>query len=258
MNQAGESVVVGELSQPCRAVQEGINLSIQTTRSHKPEMRLPVSVKGTKDGLLFLLDEQCEFSLLIGHLDGLLNGETSAVFEGPEVAVSIDYGARSLTAEEQRQLMNLFLAKGNLIIREWSYHTSAKKSLVALREKTAPHLVYKGTVRAGQSLTFDGDIVIIGDVNPGAEVIAAGDVYVFGKLRGIAHAGSTGNEEAIIAAADFAPLQLRIGNRVSRAPVGAGQVFGTFMEFAYVREGVMAVDKLQFLSHWRQIPQLDR
>ncbi len=233
-------------------------MSIQTTQSHKSEMRLPVSVKGTKDGLLFLLDEQCEFSLLLSHLDGLLNGDTSAVFEGPQVAVSIDYGLRSLSTQEQRDLLALFLGKENFIIREFSNHTSARRALTGYREKLPAQFVYKGTVRAGQSLNFDGDIVVIGDVNPGGEVIATGDVYIFGKLRGIAHAGAMGNEQAVIAAADFAPMQLRIGTLVSRAPGGEGQVAGTFMEFAYIRDGVMAVDKLQYLSHWRQMPQLDR
>lgn len=239
-------------------MQEGIHLSIQTTQSNKPEMRLPISVKGTKDGLVFLLDEHCEFSLLLDHLDGLLNGETSTVFEGPDIAVSIDYGSRLMNAKEQRSLLEMFMQKDNFVIREWSSSTTARKSLPSFREKGPPQLVYKGTVRAGQNLSFDGDIVVIGDVNPGGEVVATGDVYVFGKLRGIAHAGSLGNEQSVIAAADFAPMQLRIGTRVSRAPGGEGQALGTFMEFAYVRDGVMAVDKLQYLSHWRQIPQLDR
>jgi len=236
----------------------GSLLSIETTQSYKPEVKSPVAVKGTKDGLLFLLDEQCDFPLLLSHLDGLFHGDTKPVFDGPQVSVAVDYGARVMNGEQQQALLALFLGKENFVLREWSHHTAARRGLSGQRDRWPAQYVYKGTVRAGQCLTFDGDIVVIGDVNPGGEIVANGDVYVFGKLRGIAHAGAMGNEQSIIAAAEFAPMQLRIGNKVSRAPAQEGQFMNTFMEFAYVRDGVMAVDKLQYLSHWRQQPQLGR
>src|SRR5699024_12826274 len=59
---------------------------------------------------------------------------------------------------------------------------------------------YIGIVRSGQVLTADGDLVIIGDVNPNAKIIAGGSIYVLGRLKGIAHAGSNGNEDAVIPA----------------------------------------------------------
>ena len=61
------------------------------------------------------------------------------------------------------------------------------------------------TIRSGQSINYPGNIVIIGDVNPGAEIYAAGNIIVFGNLRGVVHAGTNGNDKAIIAAFKLEP-----------------------------------------------------
>lgn len=79
-------------------------------------------------------------------------------------------------------------------------------------------LYVQNTVRSGQRIVHDGHVVICGDVNAGAEVIAGGDVLVFGTLRGLAHAGSRGNESARIVAVSLRPPQLRIAQKIARAP----------------------------------------
>ena len=73
---------------------------------------------------------------------------------------------------------------------------------------------YKGSLRSGQRMAFEGSLVIIGDVNSGAEVIASENVIVVGNLRGVAHAGAKGNKEAIIAAERIDAPQVRISNKV--------------------------------------------
>lgn len=79
-------------------------------------------------------------------------------------------------------------------------------------------ILVQRTLRSGQRLSYEGNIVIMGDVNPGAEVIAENNVVVLGSLRGIVHAGATGNEKAIVAAFNLRPTQLRIAGYVTRAP----------------------------------------
>ena len=74
------------------------------------------------------------------------------------------------------------------------------------------------TLRSGQHVQYDGNVVVIGDVNPGAEITASGDILVFGSFRGVAHAGATGDENAVVAALKLQPTQLRIANYISRAP----------------------------------------
>ena len=76
------------------------------------------------------------------------------------------------------------------------------------------------TLRSGQTLEFDGNIVIIGDCHPGSEIKAAGDITVWGVLGSIAHAGSKGNREARIRALKMNAVQLRIANCYSRRPDG--------------------------------------
>ncbi len=81
-----------------------------------------------------------------------------------------------------------------------------------------PTLYIHRTLRSGQSLSSEGNIVIIGDVNPGAEIIAKGDITVWGILGGIAHAGSDGNSYSKIRALKLNAIQIRIGNVFARRP----------------------------------------
>ncbi len=74
------------------------------------------------------------------------------------------------------------------------------------------------TLRSGQAIRYPGHVTLIGDVNPGAEIVAGGDIIVWGKLRGIAHAGAMGNDRAIICALELAPSQIRIGSHIARPP----------------------------------------
>ena len=79
-------------------------------------------------------------------------------------------------------------------------------------------IVVRRTLRGGSAVHHEGHVIIVGDVNPGAEVIAAGDVIVWGKLRGLVHAGAMGDNGAIVCALLFEPTQLRIGNAIARMP----------------------------------------
>ena len=84
-------------------------------------------------------------------------------------------------------------------------------------EEELTKFVYK-TLRSGQEVEYDGNIVVIGDVNPGALLKANGNIIVLGCLKGVAHAGLNGNMNSIVAAYQLMPNQLRIGNLIVRAP----------------------------------------
>lgn len=94
------------------------------------------------------------------------------------------------------------------------------EEILALKNEpeTLPTLYLRKTIRSGQSISSDGNIVVIGDVNPGAEIIAKGDITVWGILGGIAHAGSEGNNYAKIRALKLNPVQIRIGEVFARRP----------------------------------------
>jgi septum site-determining protein MinC len=76
----------------------------------------------------------------------------------------------------------------------------------------------KGTLRSGFSLHHHGHVVVLGDVNPGAEITAGGNVLVWGRLRGTVHAGAEGNEDAVVCALDLSPTQLRIAGNIAITP----------------------------------------
>jgi septum site-determining protein MinC len=81
----------------------------------------------------------------------------------------------------------------------------------------------KRTLRSGFVLEFAGSIVVIGDVNPGAQIIAGGNVFVWGRLRGVVHAGAEGDEEAVVCALDLSPTQLRIAGQIAITPQRRGK-----------------------------------
>ena len=112
-----------------------------------------------------------------------------------------------------------------------------------------PTLYIQRTLRSGQSITSEGNIVIIGDVNPGSEIIAAGDITVWGVLGGIAHAGREGNSQARIRALKMNAIQLRIADVFARRPDNANipyiQKTDTFVpEEAYVSRNQIYIHKL--------------
>ncbi|MDY0396870.1 septum site-determining protein MinC [Virgibacillus halophilus] len=111
--------------------------------------------------------------------------------------------------------------------------------------------VFNKVVRSGQVLTVTGDLLLVGDVNPGGKVEASGNIYIMGRLHGIAHAGTEGDKEAIIAASYLNPTQLRIAEYISRAPDYESD--GVMMECGYIdeKEDKILVDRLQVLSRKR-------
>jgi septum site-determining protein MinC len=102
-------------------------------------------------------------------------------------------------------------------------------------------LIVKRTLRSGQRVEYDGDIVVLGDVNPGAEVVASGNVIVLGTLRGVAHAGSRGKGDSFVLAFKLMPTQIRIGRVVSRAPEGEYKV-PDGPGIAFLRDGEVIVE----------------
>ncbi len=99
---------------------------------------------------------------------------------------------------------------------------------------------HRGTLRGGQSLQFVGDLVIVGDVNPGAEIAASGDIIVFGALRGVAHAGAQGLESARVVALDLDPTQLRIATCIA-SDAGSTRTAARGPEHASIVDGRIVV-----------------
>jgi len=140
----------------------------------------------------------------------------------PEVENALDkiFGGNDFDAEEEKEVKEV--EQHHFEVEE--EETEEVLAMKAEAEKL-PTLYLKRTIRSGQSITSDGNLFIIGDVNPGSEVIAKGDITVWGILGGIAHAGSEGNSQARIRALKMNAIQLRIADIFARRPDGVNTPF---------------------------------
>jgi septum site-determining protein MinC len=104
-------------------------------------------------------------------------------------------------------------------------------------------VIVRTTCRSGMRIESEADCVVLGDVNPGAEIVATGDIIVFGRLRGIAHAGSRGDRTARIWAMSIEPSQIRIAELVAVSPRDSAKRSGRF-EMAEIQG-----DAIQVTTH---------
>jgi septum site-determining protein MinC len=112
-----------------------------------------------------------------------------------------------------------------------------------------PTLLVRRHLRSGQRVRYQGNVVVLGDVNPGAEITATGDIVVMGILRGLAHAGASGDATRVVAAFRLLATQLRIANHIARAPEGDAPP--AVAEVAMVRDGQVVLDSLTQLYETR-------
>lgn len=202
-----------------------------------------VTIKGVKDGLVFLLSDACEWEVLLQELQHKLEKTHQQILTGPIIHVHIKLGQRTVTEEQKEEIRSIIRQKGNLLIQ-------SIESEQPLEQETADSLssikMITGMVRSGQTLHHEGNLLFLGDVNPGGTITCTGNIYVMGSLRGMAHAGVDGDENSIIAASHMRPTQLRIAGIISRPPDEWG-IEEAFMEFAYIKNGKMEIDKLHQL-----------
>jgi septum site-determining protein MinC len=111
-------------------------------------------------------------------------------------------------------------------------------------------LYLQNTVRSGVEIRHPGTVIILGDLNPGGTVIAAGDIFVWGRLRGVAHAGAQGNRQSRIIAIQMQPNQLRIADLLARAPEQQPSQFEP--EIAYITpDGIRLAKAIDFAKTHR-------
>ncbi len=120
--------------------------------------------------------------------------------------------------EETIVSVNSLGYNGFLKLKTQERDESISNRIFSMKHSNFNTLFHQGTLRSGQTLEADGDLLILGDVNPGAIISANGSIIVWGKLRGIAHAGKNGNNQTKISALQLRPVQLRISNKIARGP----------------------------------------
>lgn len=224
------------------------NSRLEVTNDMKTKQN--VIIKGTKDGLTLHMDDSCSFSQLLEELEHKLSGTYEGQEDKPLVQVHIQTGLRYLTDEQKELLSSVVHRKKNLVIGSIQSQVITKQEAQKLKEENEIVSVAR-VVRSGQILKVPGDLLLIGDVNPGGTIIAGGNIFVMGVIRGIAHAGFRGDQEAVVVASKMKPSQLRIADALNNAP-DHYEENGHDMECAYIdHEGQIVVDRLQSLIYLR-------
>ncbi|SOC02541.1 septum site-determining protein MinC [Ureibacillus xyleni] len=201
-----------------------------------------VHIKGTKEGLVLRLDDQCAYAELVEELSRKVSeGSIDGI-----VDVQLHLGNRYLSNEQQDELVNIVQKSGNMHVAKM------QSDVIPIRESnekliTEQYETYVGIVRSGQVLKSTGDIIVIGDVNPNGQVEAVGNIYVLGNLRGIVHAGIEGNRDAIVAASHFKPTHVLIADSIEIMSNESPAVQNSSEQlFAYLnRDGIISYERLQ-------------
>ncbi len=233
-----------------------------------------VIIKGVREGLLLILDDDVPFSNILTALVGRITAQPN-FFQG--AMVSINAGQRVMDRPEFDVLHKMLTRNG---MRVQSFVSrSAQSRLVAegygvasrppsfaagdagvsLGPKRGPvsaaveedGLAEVGTglflrcqLRPGQSVRYAGDVCVLGDVEMGAEIIADGDIVIWGALRGTVHAGAAGDDEAVVCALLMSPAQLGIAGLITRFPGQSERYHGgpTPPELARTENGRIVVE----------------
>lgn len=193
-----------------------------------------VIFKGGRDGIIVILDEDASFSdiktIFIQKLQ-----DAKDFFSGAKV--SIRFKGKILSQAQQEELIDLLSGQNILnisFIHEFEENKQEIKSAVAEVTKqpenwfanennydTSMTKYHIGMLRSGQYIEYPGSVVVIGDVNPGARIIAGGNVVILGSLKGTVHAGKDiDSYKPFVMALGMYPVQIGIGSVIARSPDG--------------------------------------
>ncbi len=220
------------------------------------ETAAPVKLKGVGKGFWITLDPSHSEEVLISEIDKLLKklrhlavnadvvldvGDAKGqepLIERVQAYLKENFELRAITTPPKKRSIPTEKIRQRDLSRGWNHHRSDV-------------LMLRGRVRSGQKIEAKKHLVITGDVNPGSEIIAGGDVIVLGKLSGKVHAGHPDNEAAIVFALEFNPSHVKIG---TVAASGSEEGAGIKPEFASVENNKIVVKDYMKASPFRRMP----
>lgn len=223
-----------------------------------------ITIKGREDGLEIYLEEKETYPVLREELmrrlksskDFFRDSAAKVIIRGKQLSdmqrmelkrvFSMDFGIKDVLFGDEADMMREVELTIEKPVRKSSKKEKAPKDefadeveLVSNAYFDAQSIFINNTVRSGQRIECEGDVVVVGDVNPGAEIIAGGSIAVFGRLRGLAHAGCSGRRDVCVAAVGMHPKQLRLSGRVVTFPKEREEVDGP--EIAELKEGKVVI-----------------
>ncbi len=218
-----------------------------------------ISIKGVSDGLLIVLGEgdwnELHQQLLeeIDQQKEFLKGARLALDVGDLALKAAQLGKLRSEVSDRDLSLWAIISKSSITqstAQALGLATEISKPTQELKSKEMDSnsqtgeeaVLVKRTLRSGFSLQHAGHVIVIGDVNPGAEIVAGGNIIVWGRLRGMVHAGAEGDENAVICALDLSPTQLRISGMIALAPKRRGK---PKPEIAFLRDGQVEAETWQ-------------
>jgi len=211
----------------------------------------PVTLKGNREGIVVQLNSNLAFEELCIKIEAKIKSADSFLGNNTEVIINSD----SVVFEhgQAQKLRELFNSMG-LGIKK--FVPEANQQRVEASNMIIPEIIeddnyflaqgstlmVRKNLRSGQTIFHEGTVVILGDVNPGAEVNALGHILVLGNLRGVAHAGARGDIRAVVFATRLQPTQLRIASFITRAPDGE-ILIPSEPEIARIKNGMVVIEK---------------
>ena len=183
--------------------------------------KAPVVIKGNKSGIRIVLDDVLPFPEILEEVEKKFK-ESSDFLGEAQVAVSFD--GRKLTEEQEAILLECIKENSKLQVvclidedkqREELFNQTLNEKLMAMNANSGQF--FKGNLRSGQVLEFDTSVVILGDINAGAQVVSTGNVVILGALNGNVYAGASGRTNSFIFALKMNPLQIRIADVIARS-----------------------------------------
>ena len=184
-------------------------------------MSQPVILKSNPHGINLILDKTLPFAELKREILKKFK-ESDRFFRNAKIGLSFE--GRQLAPEEEYDILELISQNTSIEIvciidkdelKDAFYAAKIKEFEENRAGKTGEF--YKGTLRSGQVVECETSLIVLGDVNPGARIIAKGNIVVLGSLKGNAYAGAAGDETCFVAALDMDPVQIKIGSVIGRS-----------------------------------------
>ena len=181
----------------------------------------PVVIKSSKNGINLVLDPKIPFKDLVEEIRKKFI-DSEKFFKNADIAISFE--GRDLSQEEQFEIIETIQQCSSISIICILDHDELMDEVIQRRigiykeeHSMQTGQFYKGTLRSGQQIASQTSLVILGDVNPGAKVIAKGNIVVLGALKGIAYAGADGDPSCFVVALEMDPVQIKIGDHIGRS-----------------------------------------
>lgn len=210
-----------------------------------------ILIKGNKYGLTIILDKDVAFKDIKHDLKKKIV-DSKKFFKNAKIAIT--FTGRELSDEEQKELVDIITGYSDMevtcIIDESKNNKPKSNSHKLYNKDSLPvdnkmAVFHKGTLRSGQQLDVEHSVIIMGDVNPGAKVVANGNVIVLGTLKGTVYANEYDGKYPFVVALSMKPMQLRIGNIMGRSPDKKETTIDTSSaEIAYVADGRICIETI--------------